>query len=146
MSSRSGIVRALLIALLTGGIAFVVTKQIAAPAPNGDELAWLINEFDLNEQQAAQIKALHEAFRPICERHCDAIEAGQAAVAAAANETERAAAADRLIELKAVCQDATRQHLHEVAAIMDPAQRQRYLELIGSRLSEHHHEAPFGLQ
>lgn len=140
--------RLVIIAVTAGLLAFVLTRQFA-PAPTaspGDELAWVTREFELTPAQAARVQALHDAYRPVCARHCAAILAAQAELAAAGTPAERTAIAAHLRELTATCHNATLAHLEAVAAVMPPAQGQRYLALIQPRLSSHQHTAPFGLR
>ena len=134
------------VAVVAGAAAFLVAHHLSTPVAKTDELAWLIAEFDLEPGQAAEVRALHLAFQPICEMHCEAIREAQNAVEEAETEDARQAAEARLAELENVCHVATREHLNKVAAIMPVEQRQRDLDLIEPRLSEHRQDEPFGLQ
>lgn len=140
------LIRVLVVAGLAGLAAFGAARHWAAPSDLGDELSWLIAEFDLTTEQADKIKSLHEAYAPICAAHCEAIIAAREEVAAARDEEERADRVAQLIELEGVCHEATRRHLETVAAAMPPAEGQRYLQMIGPRVSAHQHAEPFGLQ
>jgi len=140
------IFRILIVAVLVGSAAFVLARGLSSSPEPKNELTWLVQEFELTESQAAEVSALHAAFKPICEQHCDAIHSAQQDLMAARNEAERTAAMARLTELERVCHDATRAHLEQVAAFMRPDQRKRYLAMIEPRLSAYRHGAPFGLR
>lgn len=140
------IVRVLFIALVAGSIAFYVSARLSPPPPLDDEVAWLIEEFELTDTQADAVRSLHEDYRPICDAHCAAVMEAQNAVEAAADPTEAATAQHELSALKQVCHAATQAHLEAVAAAMSPVQGQRYLETITPLLSAHEHEVPFGLR
>lgn len=134
--------------IIAGGAAFVISHGIGSDASSTDEISWLIDEFELSAAQADQVRELHEAYRPICDAHCQEVMQAQQAVADANGaEPEVLAAAQReLQELKQRCHLATQAHLESVAAVMSPEQGKRYLETISPLLSAHGHTAPFGLR
>lgn len=139
--------RLLLVVAIAGGAAFALTRHFTAPAPTDiNEVEWLTQEFKLDAEQSQKIAALHTAYQPICADHCAAIITAQGLIDDAENETVQATAEAALRQLKFICQNSTRTHLQAVAAVMDPAQGQRYLELISPRLSDHEHAEPFGLK
>lgn len=138
--------RVLLVALIAGGASFFVARQLGPTSQAGDEVGWLVREFNLNSSQAAEVKRLHEAFQPICEAHCKAVRNARDALNAATDATARQAAQARMEELQEVCHQATREHLQQVAAVMPANEAERYLNLIQPLLSEHQHAEPFGLQ
>lgn len=136
----------LLVAIVAGFASFLITRQIApAPAPTG-EIAWLTTEFNLNPAQSQKVQALHDAYLPICAQHCAAILETRGQIETAANSAEKQNAETALQQLVNTCHDSTRAHLQAVAKAMDPAQAQRYLAMIGPRLSAHQHAEPFGLR
>ena len=142
------LLRLLLVAVAAGAAAFGLTRwfnPMPAPTP-GTELAWLTQEFQLTPQQAQRIQELHAAYRPICAQHCAAILDTKAELATAATPTAKSEVEQRLSDLMATCHDSTRAHLEAVAAAMSPEQGQRYLAMIGPRLSAHQHAEPLGLR
>lgn len=143
----SALARLLLVVTLAGGAAFTLTHYFSTrPTEPVSEVSWLVDEFNLNANQTRQIEALHAAYRPICARHCEAIIAARQELSHAATANARTRAETELRKLQQICQASTRTHLEAVAAVMDPAQGQRYLDLITPRLSAHQHAEPFGLQ
>ncbi len=134
--------------ILAGGAAFMIAQKVGSDESPADEIAWLIDEFELNAAQAEQVRELHEAYRPICDAHCQEVMQAQQEVEAAKNAAPEvlAAAQQELEKLKQRCHLATQAHLESVAAVMPPDQGKRYLETITPLLSSHGHSAPFGLR
>jgi predicted secreted protein len=100
---------------------------------DGDALAWLRAEFRLSDAEFTAIRRLHEDFSVECGRHCAAIIAAR----------ERRAPAGEVAELERTCVDAMKAHFRRVAALMPPAQGERYLALVLPRVEGHpHHGAP----
>jgi hypothetical protein len=100
---------------------------------DGDALAWLRAEFRLSDTEFTAIRRLHEDFSVECGRHCAAIIAAR----------ERRAPAGEVAELERTCVDAMKVHFRRVAALMPPAQGERYLALVLPRVEGHpHHGAP----
>lgn len=115
------------------------------PAPTG-EIAWLTLEFKLDPAQAQKVQSLHDAYLPVCARHCAAILDTRGQIESAKDSAEKQNAEAALQQLVDTCHDSTRAHLQAVADAMAPAQAQRYLAMIGPRLSAHQHAEPFGLR
>jgi hypothetical protein len=134
------------VAIVAGAAAFYIAGHATPPPAPVDEVTWLIEEFQLSAAQADTVRALHEAYAPICQAHCDAVMEAQRGVEAAENPSERAVATEELMRLKDRCHIATQAHVEAVAAVMSPEQGQRYLEMISPLLSAHGHQAPFGLR
>ena len=100
---------------------------------DGDALAWLRAEFRLSDTEFTAIRRLHEDFSVECGRHCAAIIAAR----------ERRTPAGEVAELERTCVDAMKAHFRRVAALMPPAQGERYLALVLPRVDGHpHHGAP----
>jgi hypothetical protein len=136
----------LILVLLAGGAAFILARMLGTPSAETDELTWLVNEFELTAEQAAVIRDLHESYRPVCDRHCEAIRQTHGKLQQASSPAAQAAVEAELAELQQLCHTSTQAHLRQVAAAMSPEQAQRYLELIEPRLSSHQHDEPFGLR
>ena len=132
-------------AVVAGLIAFYICNFLAtrelrdmAQAPNGD-LQWLRQEFHLNDVQFKTIADLHTAYAPVCDEMCRRIMEANAKV-------------DRLVsgnhqvtpELEAAIREAERvredcrmqmlAHIYRVCAQMSPADGQRYLNMMKSRV------------
>lgn len=147
------IVILLVTALFVGLGTYALTRALA-PAPLAgeagfDELRWLSREFKLTPTQAAAIAHLHATYQPVCEQHCATIldlRAQLAALPADVPAATLAAAEAALVAATATCANASRDHLHAVAAHMSPAQAARYLALVEPKLTAHDHARPLGLQ
>lgn len=139
------------VATAAGLAAFIFTRQMAPEPSPGDELAWVIREFRLTPEQAERVEALHLAYQPVCARHCAAVFSVRTRLA----ELERDGLTDgpayggverEMAELVDICTRATREHLREVAAVMNPEEGRRYLALVEPQISRHRHMQPFGLR
>ena len=137
----------LLCTCLAALAAFTITRWVGAPSPNpsANQLEWLQTEFKLSPAQVAEVKALQTRYQPVCQVHCQKIQQARAALAGASAETKAAAQAE-LERVKAVCRDATRSHLQQVAAVMAPEEGARFLALVLPKLSGETHDAPCGIQ
>ena len=152
--------RVLLFILCTGlatGAAFMITRWAGAAKSLAadDQLRWLKEEFRLSEAQVAAIKILHENYVPVCRTHCEKIQVARkaaqlAAKSAAGDGAEAMASAEvaqaELRRVEAVCREATRAHLLRVAAVMEPAQGERFIALVMPKLGNQTHDAPCGLK
>lgn len=133
----SPVVRYTLIALAAAVFAFGVTHFCLRPSSaDTDEIAWLRTEFNLTPAQTVAIEKLHADYAPVCMAHCAAISEAR----------EKSAPPAELARLEAVCRDATLAHLQRVAAVMPPAERTRFLALVGPKVSGQSHDAPLGLK
>jgi hypothetical protein len=139
-------VRLFAVIIGAGLAAFLITRKLApTPAPTS-ELTWLATEFSLSPTQAAKIQALHDAYTPLCAQHCASILDTKSKIATARSPALKTEAQVELQHLIATCHDSTQAHLQAVAAAMEPTQGQRYLAMIGPRLSAHQHAEPFGFR
>lgn len=134
----------LIAAVLAGAAGFVITRHqcdctmpVEVRMHDGSsqlpELAWLQHEFQLADDQFAQVAALHLAYRPTCEMLCAKVVTSQAKVkqlAGAGTEVtpELKAALQDLGTLHGECQTAMLAHLYQTAACMSPTQAKRYLD------------------
>lgn len=115
-------------------MSFGVTRWLGREQPPADSLEWMTREFALTAEQRAAIARLQADYSVVCEAHCAAIMAARDAGDPA-----------ELGRLEAVCTVSTREHLHRVAACMDPEAGRRFLALVEPKLAGHRHEAPLGL-
>lgn len=129
----------LLLAVAAGmgafGVFYVVSDDRAmhAAAKDGDAMAWLRAEFKLSEEQFTAIRRRHEDYSFVCAEHCAAIMAAR----------ERKAPAAEVAVLEKTCIDAMTVHFRGVAALMPPAQGDRYLAMVLPRVTGYsHHGAP----
>lgn len=99
----------------------------------GGELEWLRQEFNLDDEQFQRIEEIHAEYRPICEAFCDrVIEAKKNLEETLVNASSYSKEVEeQLVELSRVKEECNRsmlQHIYEVAAVMNPEQRIRYLK------------------
>jgi hypothetical protein len=132
-------------ALAIGLLAFYACKFLAtrelrdmAEAPNA-ELQWLRREFHLNDEQFKNIESLQTAYTPVCDEMCRRIMEANSKVDRLVSEsrevTPKLEAAIR--EAGIVQQDCRTQmlaHIYRVSQQMNPAQGQRYLRMMKSRV------------
>ncbi|MFT3828898.1 MAG: hypothetical protein QM691_04240 [Opitutaceae bacterium] len=116
-----------------------------AAARAGDTLEWLRCEFHLSEAQHAAILRLHEEQSIVCAEHCALVAEARERLAAARRSGDAAALAAATAQerdAEAVCRASTEAHVRRVAAVMAPAQGQRYLAMVLPRLAALDHRAP----
>lgn len=121
-------------------ISFVGTQDLReiARTPNG-ELEWLRREFHLDNAQFKNIESLQTAYAPVCNEMCRRITEANSKVDRLVSEsrevTPEVEAAIR--EAGLVQQDCRKEmlgHIYRVGAQMDPAEGQRYLRMMKSRV------------
>ncbi len=108
-----------------------------------DKLAWLRNEFHLNEAEMTRIRQLHDGYMPQCAQMCALIAAKKkeldASLAGQTNVTTEAVKKLReLAELRAECQTRMLNHFMAVNQAMPADEGKRYLaEMENSTLGSH---------
>ncbi|MFM7181545.1 MAG: periplasmic heavy metal sensor [Verrucomicrobiales bacterium] len=129
----------LLAALLAGLLAYTgVRFWPSAPARAGilldemNELFWLRQELGLTDAQIEAVAKVHHEYRPKCEEMCARIhEADEKLTRLAADSRtmtpELSAAIHEAARVRAECQEAMIGHLHQTAALLEPAQAEKYL-------------------
>jgi hypothetical protein len=145
---RLVVILVLAIVAAAAGFALVTARHAseerALATASGADLAWLRTEFKLDDNQFAAIRALHEAYGPACTKHCaDVLAAQKQLEALRANHADAAAisAAERaLSDVQAVCNNATREHVRDVAALMPRGEGARYLAMIEPHLAQTPHD------
>ena len=137
-----------LAAIATGLMCYRLNSEPAlhAAAEKRDAMQWLRNDFHLTPDQFAAIRELHASYAGTCSEHCRLIQAAtqvRAALAAtqAADPVAVAAAERKVQELRAVCESAITTHVRQVAALMAPADGQRYLALVLPKIADFDHTA-----
>ncbi len=141
------LVLVLAVALASAVVAyFLVALRRSADMQSlrGSNITWIRTEFGLNDGQFAAVQRLHDDYSGVCAKHCTDVAAArdqlEAIIAANGSPTARAAAEQRVLDLEAVCNDATRAHLHRVAAAMPPAEGERFLRLVEPHLAQLPHD------
>lgn len=136
-----------LLATATGWVCYRAASdpKLHEAASRGDAMQWLRTDFQLSEAQFAAIRRLHEAYAGDCEEHCrliqEATRARDAVAAARGDATALARAEENLKELRLVCETAITRHVRQVAAIMSPADGERYLALVLPKIASFDHRA-----
>jgi hypothetical protein len=131
--------------------AYGLTYYYSASRQPEDQWTWLRREFHLDGAQLVRIKALHEAYQPVCADHCSRIMAARERLAGL-DQAGRRNTPDYLATLgeweavKRECNEATFRHLQAVAAVMSPAQGRRYLDMMGPRIVRADHIGPLGIR
>jgi Spy/CpxP family protein refolding chaperone len=136
---RSRPILIVFVAVLAGILAYTGARLWpVAPSRAGilldemNELSWLKEELALTDAQMAAVAKLHHEYRPKCEEMCHKIHQadGRLAVVAARSRSmtpELSAAIHEAARVRAECQEAMLVHLHQTAALLEPAQAEKYL-------------------
>lgn len=136
------------LALVAGAFGYAMTRvRMDSAQPevgSGADIAWIKNEFNLDEASFAAIRELHLRYSGVCAKHCADIiaarnelarlqqdHASPAAIEAAQREFDR---------LKAVCNDATRMHIRAVAKHMPLEQGVRFIRATEPHLADAPHD------
>ncbi len=130
--------------------AYGLTYYLRTRQPE-NQWTWLRREFHLSDQQLARIRALHDAYQPICADHCGRILAAREHLAALdrsgrKDTPEYVATLDRWEGVKRECQEATLHHLETVAAVMNTGDGRRYLAMMVPRVIRSEHLEPLGIR
>ena len=99
------------------------------------ELAWLKDEFNLNDADFKRISELHAAYLPQCREMCREIEASnvklQTLLSGAMNMSpEITAGLAESARLRSECQTMMLRHFFQVSQTMPPEQGRRYLSWV----------------
>jgi hypothetical protein len=138
MSSAKKGVFILIVGLLLGAAAygcvyFVCTTPTRTLQENSKpELAWLKDEFHLDDAEFKRVAGLHAAYLPQCAEMCREIDAQSQRLKqllASTNQVtpEIKAAITENARLRAECQSHMIKHFYEVSRSMPPEQGRRYL-------------------
>lgn len=112
-------------------------RQMTA-APNG-ELEWLRREFHLSDAQFKKIESLQSAYMPVCNQMCQRIMEVNSKLDRLLSENrevtpEVEAAIREAGSVQADCRKQMLAHIYRVSAQMNPADGERYLSLMKSRI------------
>jgi hypothetical protein len=102
------------------------------------ELAWLKQEFHLNDAEFARIVQMHEAYLEGCAQRCQQIDEKnehlRALLGGADHVTpEIAQTLAETAQLRAECQKQMLQHFYQVSRTMPPIQGKRYLTWVQAK-------------
>lgn len=113
------------------GVCYVLSddRAMRAAAREGDAMGWLKAEFKLDARQFDAIKKLHDDYAIACGEHCMAIMSAR----------ERRAPAAEVAALEKTCVEAMTAHFRRVAALMPPAEGERYLATVLPRVADYPH-------
>ncbi len=115
---------------------FAAARNLAqSPTP---ELAWLQQEFHLDNAEFRRISQLHAAYQDHCAQMCRRIAAKNAQLQSllATNDSvtpEIKAKLSEAAQLRADCQAAMLAHFCEVSRTMPPAEGKRYLAWVSQK-------------
>jgi hypothetical protein len=108
------------------------STQRAVAKSDKPALAWLQQEYQLDDAQFARVREVHDAYRPKCMEMCRMIDAKNAQIEkllAATNviTPEIRQALAEAAEIRAECEVAMLDHFYKVAQTMPIEQGKRYL-------------------
>ncbi len=108
------------------------SAQRAVANSDKPALAWLQQEYHLNDAQFARVCEVHDAYRPKCMEMCRMIDAKNAEVEKLLTATnvitpEIKQALAEAAAIRAECEAAMLEHFYKVAQTMPPEQAKRYL-------------------
>ena len=124
---------------LSFGVFYALNRdptELRSALQEGDAMAWLRAEFQLNDAQFAAIKQLHEDYRVVCADHCSAIMAAE----------KRDAPKTEVAALEKTCVEAMTLHFRRVAALMPAGQGERYLTIVLPRIADFDHRGAPNVQ
>ena len=137
-----------LLAAATGFVCYRMScnPSLHAAMVKGDPMEWLRVDFHLTDAQFAAIRNLHESYAGTCEEHCRMIKEATKArnalkAASGADATALLTAEKNIPELRTRCETAITRHVQQVAALMSPADGQRYLDLVLPKIADFDHQA-----
>lgn len=107
-------------------------RQRALDNSSRPVLAWMQQEYRLDDAQFARLCKAHDAYRPTCMAMCRKIDEKNAQIAkllAATNVVtpEIQNALTEAAQIRAECEGAMLEHFYKVAQTMPPEQGKRYL-------------------
>ena len=119
---------------------FLGTRELRdmAAAPNG-ELQWLRREFHLSDAQFKNVESLQTAYAPVCNEMCRRIMQANAKVDQLVSDSrevtpELEGAIREAGIVQQDCRTRMLAHIYRVSAQMNPAEGQRYLRMMKSRV------------
>ena len=120
--------------------------MLHSAAAKGDPMEWMRVDFHLTDTQFTAIRALQESYSGSCAEHCRMIQEATKArntlkAAQGADSAATLAAEQKIQELRARCETAITRHVRQVAALMSPADGQRYLALVLPKIADFDHQA-----
>ena len=142
MNKGALLLAAAVLVAVVSSLAYYQVRSLSAGDPWEDELGWLRHEFSLTDNQWEKVVDLHVAYRPECQRLCDKVSAAQLrldqAIAASDGVSEDVELAlAELARIKKECHRSMLEHAYRVGAVMEPEQRQRYLDKVTAQLTVH---------
>ncbi len=124
----------LFLAVAAYACVFLAGTSAQRAVDNSDQpaLAWLKQEYQLNDEQFTRLCEVHDAYKPKCMAMCQMIDEKNAQIQKLLAETNvitpeiRKALADAGA-IRAECEAAMLEHFYKVAQTMPPEQGKRYL-------------------
>lgn len=123
-----------LLTLLAGAVLWI-TREFMRPAPSYQQrgLRWLKEEYRLDDATFQQVEELHEAYFASCTRMCREIKEASRPLLMQNRRNPLPSATQAGLrrqehQLCEKCEDAAKTHLHQVASLMPPTERQRFLD------------------
>ncbi len=134
----------LLLSAALGAVAFWTgagtrQTQCGAPPAHHESLDWLKSEFSLDDSTFERVRALHEAYLPICEDICRRVVENRRRIETQAGRDEAYspaldAALREAADLRHESQRLYLRHAQSVAVAMPRDQGKRYLAMMKARV------------
>ncbi len=126
---------ALLTSVYTGVYRLITSDADEAMTAESPELEWLRREYQVTDEQFAEIRRRHEAHDIICKELCLGLVGAQnkldAAIAASPEMgAEVTGALEAWSDQREICRQAAIEHMYAISSVMEPAQAVRYRERI----------------
>lgn len=125
----------LLTSVYTGVYRFVTSDADQAMTADRPELEWLRREYQVTDEQFAEIRHRHDAHDVICKQLCFGLVEAQKRLdtTIAASPKMGVAVADALkawSQQREICRQSAIEHMYAISSVMDPEQASRYRERI----------------
>lgn len=127
----------LLLGVFLGTAAFTLMRH-SPKKTSTSEIAWLKEEFHLNDEQFKIISQLHEAYKPVCLSMCGKIDKKDRELKQLLAATNRVTSEiEKLLSESAAvrtdCQKMMLEHFYQISAVMNPHEATRYLAWVQSQ-------------
>jgi hypothetical protein len=119
----------LLVGVAAGVLAFCLFH------PRQPTAKWMQKEFSLSDDQAQRVQTIHQDYAKICMQMCARIEQSDEHLVELLRKSDhvtpeiRAALAET-DRVRTDCRTNMLDHFYQVAAVMSPGERERYLQMV----------------
>ena len=133
MTPGKRLIRFLCLLLLLAGGTLWITRECQLPHQSVQEtgLQWLKEEYHLDEETFRKVEALHLSYFATCDKMCRQIEEADRPLSRRARTRQTPPGPNWLRQEQRLCdecENAAKNHLKQVAALLPEGQRQRFLD------------------